>query len=457
MPAPQPSAVDSARDTTKRQRYAALEEEWEHGPVPAHARKGLASVGLAWLGFPMIVTGAVAGALLVAGLGFTGGMLAILAGNLVLLAYVGGLSGLAARSGLNFALLVRTTLGAQGGRVASGVMATVVVGWFAVQTGLTAESLHAAFGWNLVAMSVVAGLLYTAVTLLGMRTLTVLGAISAPMFLAFGIYAVVVAADGTSVGSIVGYEGAGGTKALTVGAALTIVIAQFIDSGTMTPDFTRWSGSRRDAWLATFSAFPVANGVAMVVGGFVAASAGSESGFFELITRSGGVVSAVAVFFLFVNLGNACSHCLYNAGMGWAQILGTRFRPVALVWGLLGTAIATAGVWSQFQSWLILLGVLVPPLGTVLLTDHLLVRRREADSRAFAITGLPDYQWAPIAAWGVGAGSALAANYLAPQLSVVMVGIVVTFAAHAGTVWFGRASSGVLAPSVAGSGGDDAR
>jgi len=403
-----------------------LGAEYEHEGVPQHARQSLLSVSLVWLGFPMIITGAITGALIVAGLGFKLGLLAIALGNLALFLYVGALSSLGAKSGYNFALLARTTLGLKGYTLASGLLATIVIGWFTVQTGLTAVALNTAFGWNLLLWTVIAGLLYMGITLIGIKALTVLGAVSAPLFVVFGTYAVYAALSESSVSTVVNYQGKGGAAALTMGAAVAIVIALFIDSGTMTPDFTRWAKSPRHAWIATFSAFPFANGVAMVFGGFVAASAASNPDFFALVAGKGGIVAVLAVLFLFANLGSVCSHCLYNAAVGWAHILGTRFRIVTVVAGIIGTIIATTGVWNQFVNWLILLGIVIPPIGAVILTDHLVRTGRRGDRDAFDLEGLPAFRWTPVAAWVIGAASALWSNFNAPQLSNAIVGFVVT-------------------------------
>lgn len=64
-------------------------QECEEIPVPPHARRSLFSVSAVWLGFPMILTCAVFGGLIVYSLGFWRGMLAIVLGNLVLMGYVG--------------------------------------------------------------------------------------------------------------------------------------------------------------------------------------------------------------------------------------------------------------------------------------------------------------------------------------------------------------------------------
>ena len=53
-------------------------EEYEHEPVPMHARRSTFSVATVWVGFPMIITGAMTGSILVANLGFARGAWAML-------------------------------------------------------------------------------------------------------------------------------------------------------------------------------------------------------------------------------------------------------------------------------------------------------------------------------------------------------------------------------------------
>ena len=80
-------------------------------------------------------------------------------------------------------------------------------------------------------------------------------------------------ASGRGLGQVLGYGGhAAGAAVGTVGAAVTITVAGFADSGTMTADFTRWSRSGRGAVGASLTAFPVANVASMTVGGLVVAA-----------------------------------------------------------------------------------------------------------------------------------------------------------------------------------------
>ncbi|HEY2173521.1 MAG TPA: cytosine permease [Mycobacteriales bacterium] len=412
--------------STTTERHA-LESEFEHEPVPTTHRRSLRSVSAVWFGFPMVFTNAVFGGTIVYGLGLWPGIAAILAGNLVLFAYVGALSYLAGRTGENFALTAARTFGRSGTKVAAGFLSTVVIGWFAFQTGLTGSTLHEALGWNEAVVILVAGVLYIGVTFIGVRALTVIGMAAAPLFVVLGVVALVLAARPGALSAASAYTGGGaGATVLSIGAAITIVVAGFADSGTMTADFTRWSRTGREAVLAAFSAFPVANLVSLLVGGLVVAigasadPASNGGDFLPILTSHGTLLAAVAVVFVFVNLGSVCAHCLYNGAVGWSQITGGRMRVLTIVLGAVGVVAALAGVWEHFADWLNLLGIVVPPIGAVLIVDQFGVRRLAARSDA-----VPAWRVAPFAAWALGSIAAAVVHVWAPGLSEALAGLAV--------------------------------
>lgn len=408
-----------------------LEAEFEHEPVPPDHRKPLRSVAAVWFGFPMILTCAVFGGVITALMGFQRGLAAIVVGNLVLLLYVGALSYLAGKTGENFALQATRTFGRYGSILAAAFLATVVTGWFAFQTGLTGATIEQSFGWSEKPVIIVAGILYIVITFVGIRALSVLGLVAAPLFIALSIVALVLIGNDQGLGGVWGYDGAGGDASMAFGVALTLVVATFADSGTMTADFTRWSRNGREAVLAAFSAFPVANFVAFVVGAVIVASGAIEDAatnggnFLPIIAHGHGtLLNVLAFIFVFVNLGSVCTHCLYNGAVGWSNILGTRMRLMTLVLGVIGTIAALAGIWNHFLDWLVILGVFVPPIGAVIVTDQLFLarasaRREEAPLRVVALT-----------AYAAGAGAAGLVHYLAPEYSDALTGIVVGVASY---------------------------
>ena len=155
-----------------------LGSESEHEPGTASARRSLFSVTLVWAGFPMIITGAMTGSILVLGMGFSRALTAMIIGNVIMLGYVGALGILGTRGGVNFALLASVVFGRKGYVLASGLPSTLLLGWYGVHTGITGALVSSTCGLNYVLMTVIAGLLYIDITFIGVRGLHYIGLVS---------------------------------------------------------------------------------------------------------------------------------------------------------------------------------------------------------------------------------------------------------------------------------------
>lgn len=407
-----------------------LGEEYEHVPVPAGARRSLFSVTLVWLGFPMIITGAMTGSLLVLGMGFRNALVAMVVGNLIMLGYVGLLGLLGANSGMNFGLIASRVFGTKGFVAASGLLSTLLLGWYAVQTGITGALVSSTYGLNYILMTIIAGLLYIGVTFVGVRGLHWIGLVSVPLFVVLGLFVAGHAASTTSWSAIVNYAGNNGVAGMSMGVGLTVVIALFADAGTVTPDFNRWAKTGTDSWISSFSAFPFANLVAMLVGGVMTAALATPNAnpfgadnMFGYLNKFGiGWLSVLAFVFLYINLGSVCSHCLYNAATGWSRILGTHMRLMAVILGIIGIAIAAGNVWAFFIQWLSLLGILVPPIGAIILVDQYMTRASDGATE----------DWRPMAftAWAIGSIAAFLVEKLMPALCTAISAAVVAGIAY---------------------------
>ncbi|HTJ27118.1 MAG TPA: cytosine permease [Candidatus Limnocylindria bacterium] len=402
-----------------------LGEEYEHKPVPAAARRSTFSVVMVWLGFPMIITGAMTGSLLVIGMGFGRALAAMIIGNLLMFAYVGSLGVLGTRKGLNFGLLASIVFGRKGYVVASGLLSTLLLGWYAVQTGITGNLISTTYHLNYVVMTIIAGLLYIAITFVGVKGLHWIGMISVPLFVLLGVWVAFDAASTTTWHAIFAYPGGNAAAPMSLGAGLTVVLALFIDAGTVTADFNRWAKDTKSSLLATFSAFPFANLIAMLVGGIMTAALakpganpfGADNMFGYINGKQIAWLSILAFAFLYLNLGSVCSHCLYNSATGWSRILRNHMRVLAIVLGALGIAVAAGNVWAFFIQWLSLLGIVVPPIGAIILVDQYVVRRGAEITH--------DWRPAAFASWAVGSLVAFLVEKLAPQLSTAIAAAVV--------------------------------
>ena len=397
-----------------------LGDEYEHKPVPAQARRSTFSVSMVWLGFPMIITGAMTGSILVAGMGFQPALWAMLIGNALMFAYVGANGVLGTMRGHNFALIASAVFGKKGYVFASGLLSTLLLGWYAVQTGITGNLIHTAFDLNYLTMTVLAGALYLGITFVGIRGLHWIGVVSVPVFVVLGGWVALDSAAVAGWDKVFAYAGTKPDLSMPFGVALTIVITLFVDAGTVTADFNRWAKDSKSSLIATFCAFPFANLLAMLVGGVMTAALavpepqpfGLDNMFGYMLAQHKPWLSVVAFLFLFANLGSVCAHCLYNSAVGWSRIGGGRMRVFAVGLAIVGIFIAAANVWALFIPWLSVLGILVPPIGAVVLADLFFVRPG---------AGI-DVDWRPRAfiAWIVGSLVAYAVETFAPQLSTAI-------------------------------------
>jgi cytosine permease len=402
-----------------------LGDEYEHRPVPASARRSMFSVTMVWMGFPMIITGAMTGSILVLGMGFTNALWAMIIGNLFMLVYVGALGLLGTRRGTNFALLASIVFGRKGYVFASGLLSTLLLGWYAVQTGITGALISSTYGLNYIVMTVIAGALYIGITFIGVRGLHLIGLISIPLFVVLGVWVAADAASTTTWAAIMAYPGNNGAASMSMGVGLTVVIALFIDAGTVTADFNRWAKDATSSIVATFSAFPVANLVAMLVGGVMTAALavpdanpfGVDNMFGYMNGKQLTWLSVLAFIFLYCNLGSVCAHCLYNSATGWSRILRSHMRLWAIILGAIGIVVAAGNVWAFFIEWLSLLGILVPPIGAIILVDQYMVRKEsEIDT---------DWRGSAFAAWICGSVVAFFVEKNAPQWSTAISAAIV--------------------------------
>ena len=408
-----------------------LGEEYEHKPVPANARRSMFSVVMVWAGFPMIITGAMTGSILVLGMGFSNALKAMVIGNLIMFAYVGALGLLGTKRGMNFALLASIVFGRKGYVFASGLLSTLLLGWYAVQTGITGALISSTYAQNYILMTVIAGILYIGITFIGVRGLHLIGVISIPLFVVLGLWVAFDAASTTTWDAIYAYAGNNGIATMSMGVGLTVVITLFIDAGTVTADFNRWAADGKSSLVATFSAFPFANLVAMLVGGVMTAALavpdanpfGVDNMFGYMNAKQITWLSVLAFLFLYINLGSVCAHCLYNAASGWSRILRSHMRLWASLLGAIGIIVAAGNVWAFFIEWLSLLGILVPPIGAIILVDQYIIRK---DSKIDA-----DWRGSAFLAWICGSVTAFFVEKNAPEwstaISAALVGGVVYY------------------------------
>jgi len=387
--------------------------EYEHEAVPAHAKRSLFSVAAVWTGFPLVMIGAFVGGETINLLGFMRGMEAIVVGNLILAVYVAFLSALAAKESKTFGLSAKQLFGPITAKVVSITLSTLVVGWFAVQTGLAGKGVVQLTGLPAWCSTLLIGIVFIIMSLSGMRILKPLSIISILLFTVVGIISLIINFSHGGIQPMVAFQ-PDSHHVVSFGVGLTMVISCFIDSGTLTADFTRWSKTPSQAVIASLCAFPFGNMIPMLLGGIVVASQNSSNGdFSHLLGQWGPLMAAFGAFFFVVNCSSVAVHGLYNATAGWSALFPLPFKPMTITLGIIGLILAISGITNWLTNWLELLGILVPGIGGAIM-GWMIARTNHYVPKTLAL------------AWILSILTGFIVNFWMPELSTAVVVIVIS-------------------------------
>ena len=375
------STTTAVKESEVEQIDHVLGEEYEHMPVPSQARRSLFSVTMVWIGFPMIITGAMTGSILVLGMGFQRALMAMIIGNMIMFAYVGvlGVLGTKKRHELRAASpascsAARATCSRPAccPRCCSAGMRCRLASPGSDQLDLRPE---------LCGDDVIAGLLYIAITFVGVRGLHYIGLVSVPLFVVLGVWVAVDSGRQCTAGTrscLRGQQWRGDdVDGRRTDHRADAVRRRRNGDGRLQP---LGQGFEKLADL-DLQRLPVRQsgrhaGRRRHDGGARGAERQSVRcrQHVRLHERQADRLAVGARLHvpLLATSGSVCSHCLYNSATGWSRILGSQMRLLAIVLGVIGIMVAAGNVWAFFIQWLSLLGILVPPIGAIILVDQYL-------------------------------------------------------------------------------------
>lgn len=349
------------------------------------------------------------------GMDFWSAILAITLGS-VLLEIVTIFLGVAGmREGLSTSLIARWAgFGRKGSALVGIAMAISLTGWFAVQNEVFANGLSAivpsvpVWIW-----CVVGGVLVTLITARGFKFMRWVAYITVPAFLIVVVYSVLQELSQNSLASLVSSPPPGAPISLAVGT--TIVAGGFIVGAVFTPDMSRFNRNTKDVVLQTVIGVTLGEYFVGVIGVLLAhavkvASQDSAGQVIEIIQSTSGLLGVIVLVasILKVNDWN-----LYPSSLGIANAVqvffgrGVNRALVALVLGAAGTLLSALGFANQFQGFLTELGILFPPIASIIIADYFVLKTWRAELDASREKGgLPEVgaNWVPagLIAWGIG-------------------------------------------------------
>ena len=374
------------------------DDDYSLQEVPASARKGFWSMFVVMMGFTFFSASMSVGAKLGNGLDLSTFLWAVVIGGVILGAYTGALAYVGCDTGLTLDLLAQRSFGTAGSKLASVLIAFTQIGWFGVGVAMFAIPAAELLGVSSIVLVAAAGLCMTASAYFGIKALTIVSAVSVPLIAVLGVYSMALSAvEGGGLSAI--FSRSSGSLTLLGGVGL--VIGSFVSGGTATPNFVRFAKNNTVAVATTVIAFFLGNSLMFAFGAVGGAFTGRDDIFYVMIAQG---LALPALVVLGANIWTTNNNALYTGGLGLTNITGLRQKPMTLVSGVVGTALAI-WLYNNFVGWLNFLNATLPPVGAIVILDYLLHRNRYRAKAAPAHT----VHWGAVA--GVIAGAA-AGNFL---------------------------------------------
>ncbi|RLP84138.1 cytosine permease [Mycetocola lacteus] len=401
--------------------------------VPSSARRHWFGIAVQRFGMVGALAQFLIGATLGYGMNFATAFLAILLGSLLVELIMLAVGIIGQREGLNTSLLARWTgFGDIGAALVGLAIGISLIGWFGIQSAISADSLNALLpgvmpSW---AWSLIFGLIVTAIVAFGFLGMQWLANITVPLFLILVAWSVTSELSRHNFADLLTGPAPGPSLSLIAGAG--IVAGGVIVGAIITPDMTRFNRSGSDVVKQTVVGVSLGEFVIGLAGVLVAHGARSGD-IVAIITSSVGLIGLIIVVSgtLKVNDWN-----LYSSTLGVITFVHTLFGVrlnrlwTTVIFGVVGSILAAAGILGKFTDFLVLLGVVFPPIAGIMVAEYFVVKafRGLLDQRGEDETALPETapRWVPatLIIWAV---SALVGHFVTwgiPAVTSLLLSIV---------------------------------
>lgn len=374
--------------------------EYTHSAVPTDVSSSALHLALiiigGTIGFSVFIVAAQIGG----SLGYAGAALAFGVGSLVLGVMGAMTSYVGARSRLSTYLLTEYAFGSTGAKIANFAVALSLVGWYGVISNFLGQAgrqmLIDAFGLSVptVVMVLIASSLMIFITIKGFTGIDKLALYLVPIMLVFLSYAAfrsLANSDGSPIEL---------TTDFRFQTAVSAVVGSYIAGVIIQPDYSRFAKSHTGAIWSVFIALGVVFPFVQFLSSIPSLSAGNP----DLLAVMALMGLSVPAFFLLA-LGAWSSNvlCLYSSGLSVATLTDRlSLRKIIFVIGVIGTSIAFIPAQNYLVNFLVVLGVVIPPIGAIYIVDAFLIRR--FSYAAGAAQRLAPVNSAAVGAWFLGSG-----------------------------------------------------
>lgn len=327
-------------------------------------RQSFWQVLVVMVGFTFFTPSMTAGGNLGLGLTLSNFIIAVVLGNLFLSFYTGFLAHIGQTTGMNLDLLARKSFGDKGSYVPSLLIGLTQMGWLGVGVAMFAIPVSDLYGINTYLLVLLVGTAFTITSIFGIKALAFFGSIAVPLIAILGFYSMGISAE--AAGGFMNIFPETPAQPMTMAAALSIVIGNFVSGGTSTPNFTRFAKTSKIAVVATVIAFFAGN-ILMFVFGATGAAVFGKADIFDVLIMQG--LAIPAILSLGLNIWSTSNNGLYTSGLSLSNVTKKPVKLTTAAAGIVGTLLALV-MYDHFIAYLSLLGSMIPPVGAVIIIHY---------------------------------------------------------------------------------------
>jgi len=351
---------------------------------PAEAVSGF-QIGVVLIGISITLPLMYSAGELAQGIGLRRGIIAGLVGALILSLMSIPAAIVGVRTRLSSYMIIEHTFGYAGAKFVNFWFGVFLLGWYAVTAELFGRTLFLAAGelttlampeW---AFTVMSSAIVTVTTIYGFKAIDRLALIAVPFLLLALIVVVILSLQRSGFADLLQLDNAG---SINMPTAISAVIGAAIVGVVLTPDLTRYARNVRDCITASFLGQGVGMSVVYVCGMIPVLVWGELEPMSYMFLMGFGVIALLVLVFATwtTNVIN-----LYSAALAArASIPAGRYRGVVVITGIVGTVAALAGIADNLIDFLVVMGLLVPPIAGVYLADFFYFKRTDFSTERLA-------------------------------------------------------------------------
>lgn len=332
--------------------------------------------------------------------------------------------------GLNATMTSTRAFGMTGANFSMALVVFIAeTGWFAVQTATCAlafntlmEMMGVAFPFWL--SCTVWGIVMFVTAVYGVKWMSVLNYIAFPLLLVLCIYGAVHSVN------VAGWDRISNTvteNAMSIPIAVSTVLGLFALGATCNSDYTRYCKSRGDVVKATVLGVLPAAIIMIMVGAVMALGTGS----YDVTNMFAGLGLPVVAMLVLVlatwttNTGNA-----YMSGLAFCKMFSIKDknRPIVTMFvGVLGIILAIMGLADMLNTYISIIGGVVPPIMGIIIADYWVICKGNRESwKPFK-----GVNWIGIIAWVCGGGFGLIETLgIVTVFSAALDGVIIAFVVY---------------------------